>query len=81
MTPRIDMVCAAVDVPLDALAERFVESGHSRLPIFEDSIDHVVGILHIRDVLRALRRPSRRPSASCSSRRSSSPRPSRSASC
>jgi putative hemolysin len=57
MTPRIDMICAPVDVPLDALADRFVESGHSRLPIYEDSIDHVVGILHIRDVLRALRMP------------------------
>jgi putative hemolysin len=55
MTPRIDMVCASVETPLDALAERFVESGHSRIPIFEDSIDHVIGILHIRDVLRAVR--------------------------
>jgi magnesium and cobalt exporter, CNNM family len=57
MTPRIDMVCAAVDSDLDALAERFIESGHSRIPLFEDSIDHIVGILHIRDVLRALRAP------------------------
>src|SRR4029077_15500417 len=53
MTPRIDMVCAPVDAPLDALAERFVESGHSRIPLYQDSIDHIVGILHIRDVLRA----------------------------
>ena len=57
MTPRIDMVCAPVDAPLDALADRFVESGHSRLPIYEESIDHVIGILHIRDVLRAIRSP------------------------
>jgi CBS domain containing-hemolysin-like protein len=57
MTPRIDMVCAPVDSTLDSLAERFVESGHSRIPIYEDSIDHVIGILHIRDVLRASRSP------------------------
>lgn len=57
MTPRIDMVCASVDVSWDALAERFIESGHSRIPIFEDSIDHIIGILHIRDVLRAIRSP------------------------
>ena len=55
MTPRIDMVCAPVEASLDTLAERFVESGHSRIPLYEDSIDHVVGILHIRDVLRASR--------------------------
>jgi CBS domain containing-hemolysin-like protein len=57
MTPRIDMVGAPVDLSLDALADRFVESGHSRIPIHEDSIDHIIGILHIRDVLRALRSP------------------------
>ncbi|HEX3555952.1 MAG TPA: hemolysin family protein [Thermoanaerobaculia bacterium] len=57
MTPRIDMVCAPLDASLDMLADRFVESGHSRIPVFEDSIDHIVGILHIRDVLRALRTP------------------------
>ena len=57
MTPRIDLVCAAVDTPLDALAERFVESGHSRLPIYEESIDRILGVLHIRDLLRALRSP------------------------
>jgi putative hemolysin len=55
MTPRIDMICAPIEASLDALAERFIESGHSRIPLYEDSIDHVVGILHIRDVLRALR--------------------------
>jgi CBS domain containing-hemolysin-like protein len=55
MTPRIDMVCAPVDSTMDALAERFIESGHSRVPVYEDSVDHIIGILHIRDVLRAIR--------------------------
>ncbi|HVR96252.1 MAG TPA: transporter associated domain-containing protein [Thermoanaerobaculia bacterium] len=57
MTPRIDIVCAPVDCSLDTLAERFIESGHSRLPLYGTSIDDIVGILHIRDVLRALRSP------------------------
>jgi CBS domain containing-hemolysin-like protein len=61
MTPRIDMVCASVDATIDALAERFIETGHSRIPLFQDSIDHVVGVLHIRDVLRALREPAPPP--------------------
>ena len=61
MTPRIDMVCAPVEASLDMLAERFIDSGHSRIPVFEDSIDHVVGVLHIRDVLRALRLPEPTP--------------------
>ena len=57
MTPRIDMICSPVDCSLEVLADRFVESGHSRIPIYEDSIDHIIGILHIRDVLRAARSP------------------------
>jgi len=61
MTPRIDMICAPVEATLDALADRFIESGHSRIPLYQDSIDHIVGILHIRDVLRALRLPERPP--------------------
>ena len=61
MTPRIDMICAPVESSLNTLAERFVESGHSRIPLYEDSIDHVVGILHIRDVLRASRMPEPAP--------------------
>jgi len=61
MTPRIDMVCAPLDASLETLADRFIESGHSRIPVFEDSIDHIVGILHIRDVLRAVRAPEPAP--------------------
>jgi CBS domain containing-hemolysin-like protein len=57
MTPRIDLVCAPLDASFDTLAERFVESGHTRIPVYEDSIDHIIGILHIRDVLRAIRSP------------------------
>ncbi|HSL83804.1 MAG TPA: hemolysin family protein, partial [Thermoanaerobaculia bacterium] len=64
MTPRIQVECALVHAELETLADRFVESGHSRLPLYEGSIDHIVGILHIRDVLKALRlAPGKRPSA------------------
>ncbi len=55
MTPRIDMICAPIDSSMDVLAERFIESGHSRIPLYQDSIDNIVGVLHIRDVLRASR--------------------------
>jgi CBS domain containing-hemolysin-like protein len=63
MTPRVDMVVAPMHTSLDDLAERFIESGHSRLPIHEESIDRIAGILHIRDVLRALRSAERPPVA------------------
>jgi putative hemolysin len=57
MTPRIDMICAPIDSSMDVLAERFIESGHSRIPLYQDTIDNIIGVLHIRDVLRASRMP------------------------
>lgn len=55
VTPRIDMVCAPVDTDLEALAELFLSSKHSRIPVYRESVDQIVGILHIRDLLRGLR--------------------------
>jgi CBS domain containing-hemolysin-like protein len=55
MTPRIDMICAPLDAALETLADRFVDSGHSRIPLYDGSIDKIAGVLHIRDLLRALR--------------------------
>jgi CBS domain containing-hemolysin-like protein len=61
MTPRVDMVVAAADDDLESLAERFLDSGHSRIPLYEESIDRIVGMLHIRDLLRGLRTTPRPP--------------------
>ncbi len=50
MTPRVDIVAASVDEPLEKLAALAVETSVSRLPLYRESIDQVVGILHIRDL-------------------------------
>ena len=63
MTPRVDLIAASEDEPLDALAERFIESSVSRMPLYRGSIDQVVGVLHIRDLLAGLRRTPRPPAA------------------
>ena len=55
VTPRIDIVCASVDSDMDELAELFLSSKHSRIPIYQESVDHIVGVLHIRDLLRGQR--------------------------
>jgi CBS domain containing-hemolysin-like protein len=55
MTPRIDLVCASVEASLDEVAEIFAESTHSRIPLYQRSIDQIVGVLHLRDLLRGLR--------------------------
>jgi CBS domain containing-hemolysin-like protein len=57
MVPRLDIVAAPVDTPLKRLNEMMLEGGHSRIPLFEDTIDTIVGIIHARDLLRFLGQP------------------------
>ncbi len=54
MTPRVDIVSAPVGSRLEDLGRLFFESKHARLPLYRDSIDQIVGILHIRDLCSAL---------------------------
>jgi CBS domain containing-hemolysin-like protein len=61
MTPRIDIVAAPLTATPHEIAELVLESGHSRIPVHRDSIDEIVGILHVRDVLRAILRNDQRP--------------------
>ena len=54
MVPRLDMVAVDIESSLKHVAQQMVESGHSRLPVFEESIDHLLGIVHSREVLAAM---------------------------
>ena len=57
MTPRPDIVFAEADAPLTEIADLFVNTKFTRLPIVEGSIDKPVGIVHVKDVFTVLRRP------------------------
>ncbi|MBZ4658758.1 MAG: HlyC/CorC family transporter [Desulfacinum sp.] len=52
MVPRTDTLAAPVDTPIESIIRLIVESGHSRIPIYQDSIDNIVGILHAKDLLQ-----------------------------
>ena len=54
MTPRTEIVAVAVDTPLDEVVRRVIESGYSRIPVYQGSLDTVAGILYAKDVLRVL---------------------------
>ena len=60
MTPRVDVVAAPIDTTVEEFVQLILESGHSRIPIYQDSIDHVVGVLHVRDLLRVVDAPGSR---------------------
>ena len=53
MVPRIDVDFININTPLDELLEKIAASGHSRFPVYADSIDNVVGILYVKDMIRS----------------------------
>lgn len=53
MVPRVDVVSVDLRTSVDRAAVRILDSGHSRLPVYEDNPDNIVGILYSRDLLAA----------------------------
>ncbi len=53
MIPRNDMMAVPLDTDLDELLRIAIEHKYSRLPVYEGSIDHVVGVVHYKDLMRA----------------------------
>ena len=51
MTPRTDMVAVEINAPIASAVEKAVDNGCSRLPVYEEDIDHIIGILYIKDLL------------------------------
>ncbi|GIW71557.1 MAG: hemolysin [Planctomycetota bacterium] len=54
MTPRTEMVIIEADATLEQAVELAVQCGHSRIPVYEGSRDHIVGVLYAKDALRHL---------------------------
>jgi CBS domain containing-hemolysin-like protein len=54
MTPRLDMTGIPKDASIQQAIESCIQSGHARMPVYEGSLDNVVGIVHIRDLVRDL---------------------------
>ncbi len=52
MVPRVDMEAVPAELPLEVAVERFFATGLSRLPVYEGDLDHIVGILHVKDAFR-----------------------------
>ncbi|MCI5605880.1 MAG: hemolysin family protein [Treponema sp.] len=52
MIPRIDVDFISVDTQKDELFQKIINSGHSRFPIYSDSIDNVIGVLYVKDLIK-----------------------------
>lgn len=55
MVPRIDMKVMDVNGSVDEILAQIHEFGHSRIPVFRDNVDCIVGVIHAKDLLRVLR--------------------------
>ncbi len=53
MVPRIDVLFLPIDASEKEIIDRVSESGHSRIPIYRDTIDNVIGVLYVKDLIRA----------------------------
>jgi len=51
MTPRVDLHALPDSATLPQVLELAAETGHTRVPVFHDDIDHIVGLVHVKDVL------------------------------
>lgn len=54
MVPRPDIVALDISMPHDSLLEKVVEEGYSRLPVYQGTIDHIIGIIYSKDLLSLL---------------------------
>jgi putative hemolysin len=55
MVPRPEVVALSVDLPPEQCLEAVMDSPYTRYPVYRESLDNVVGILHVRDLFSALR--------------------------
>lgn len=55
MTPRVDITAVSVDTEFEELMTLITESGHSRIPLYENSLDNIAGIIYAKDLLPFLR--------------------------
>ena len=56
MTPRTDVVALPVEAGFAQVERQFAESMFTRIPVFRDSLDRIEGVVHVKDVLRAVNR-------------------------
>jgi putative hemolysin len=61
MVPRTDIVAVPSDASFDEVARIIVEQGYSRIPVFENTIDNIIGVVYAREVLGHLTNGGRRP--------------------
>lgn len=58
MSPRVDVQAVEMTTPMSGVLGRLIKSGHSRLPVYREDLDHIVGLVYAKDLLKILDGPS-----------------------
>jgi len=66
MTPRVDMLAISVDSTFNQLLELITTSGHSRIPVYREDLDEIIGIVYAKDILPFIRNEEKRKNFSLS---------------
>jgi len=53
MTPRVDVNAISMNEPIEEAVKLFIETGHSRIPVYDDNVDNIKGILYAKDFLNS----------------------------
>lgn len=54
MVPRTDIIAVPDDIKIEELKKRFIDVGHSRIPVYKESIDEIQGFIHLKDFFKIL---------------------------
>lgn len=52
MVPRTEMACVKVEASVHELLETILDCGHSRIPVYEETVDNIIGLLYAKDLLK-----------------------------
>ena len=56
MIPRVDMVCVEASMPMEEVLDVFADRKFSRLPVYDETVDNIVGVIHIKNILNFWRK-------------------------
>ncbi|MGB5217258.1 MAG: hemolysin family protein [Smithella sp.] len=57
MIPRTEIVAVSTEADMDEIISEVISSGHTRIPVYRDTIDNIIGILNVKDVLKFWSKP------------------------
>jgi len=54
MIPRVDLIAIDSDIDLKSLVKVIIDAGHSRVPVYEETIDNIIGVLYVKDLIKLI---------------------------